>query len=223
MVGFDPAVLFRRLYAGPCEAAWAAIAAADPIEHVRAVEAAFTALFGQLSASRSAAQIRRDVIASRGPLWSGRASTTTCLFCVRRAPEHALPCDHALCDPCVRIFGTRSRRVGHRFDFDRCGLCQQAIALSVQLLPPTKRPNLLVLDGGGVRGDIELRYLCALQDRCGTVRLAELFHLTVGTSAGKSFSPARLGLLSPARRIRSTGPFRTVLTGPCSGVAVQVH
>ncbi|CRG92894.1 Leucine--tRNA ligase [Talaromyces islandicus] len=181
---FDPAVLFRRLYAGHCEAAWAAVPDVDPTERCRAIEVAFIGLFDQLSTRQSAAQIRRDVVAPQRRLWSTLTTTTTCLFCVRRAPEHALPCGHALCDVCVRIFGTRSRRVGHRFDFDRCLLCRQAISLSIQLLPPTKRPNVLVLDGGGVRGDIELKYLCALQDRCGTVQLPELFHLSVGTSVG---------------------------------------
>lgn len=37
----------------------------------------------------------------------------------------------------------------------------------MRYLPPTKRPNLLILDGGGIRGVITLAFLLELERRRG--------------------------------------------------------
>ncbi|EHA21850.1 hypothetical protein ASPNIDRAFT_134447, partial [Aspergillus niger ATCC 1015] len=66
-----------------------------------------------------------------------------------------------------------------------CRLCQAPFSFVVRLLPPTKRPILLVLDGGGIRGVITLGFLTALEEQLGGAQgLREAFDLAVGTSAG---------------------------------------
>jgi patatin-like phospholipase/acyl hydrolase len=56
--------------------------------------------------------------------------------------------------------------------------------MTIRQLPPTKRPIILSLDGGGVRGLIQLGLLCALEKRIG-LPIALLPDLCAGTSVGK--------------------------------------
>ena len=51
-------------------------------------------------------------------------------------------------------------------------------------LPPTKRPDLLVLDGGGVRGIITLKFLLELERRRWGRPIREDIDLNMGTSVG---------------------------------------
>ncbi|KAJ8225859.1 hypothetical protein LV160_009115, partial [Aspergillus fumigatus] len=67
-----------------------------------------------------------------------------------------------------------------------CPLCQKSFQLTVRQLPPTKRPVVITLDGGGIRGMITLGLLRALERRlAGAVAtLAEIPDLIAGTSVG---------------------------------------
>ena len=55
----------------------------------------------------------------------------------------------------------------------------------IRQLPPTKRPVILSLDGGGVRGLVQLGLLCALERRIG-ISIGSLPDYCIGTSVGKS-------------------------------------
>ncbi|KAJ5861938.1 uncharacterized protein N7529_009248 [Penicillium soppii] len=55
--------------------------------------------------------------------------------------------------------------------------------MTIRQLPPTKRPVILSLDGGGVRGLIQLGLLCVLEKRIG-IPIALLPDLCAGTSVG---------------------------------------
>ncbi|ODM18136.1 hypothetical protein SI65_06007 [Aspergillus cristatus] len=181
---FDPRIVFRHLYAGPCATACRSSTPAHARRFCRDLEAEFAFLFNALSTSASA-QIRRAVLRREVAVWATVKSAHICLFCLRRPPEHVLPCGHAICDICVCIFGSRARGAEYHFDLSACPACFKTFSLTVRLLPPTKRPTILVLDGGGIRGVVTLGFLKALEEQIGGSRgLREAFDLTVGTSAG---------------------------------------
>ncbi|CBF87230.1 predicted protein [Aspergillus nidulans FGSC A4] len=118
-----------------------------------------------------------------------------------------------------------------------CPLCLKCFSLTVRLLPPTKRPTILVLDGGGIRGIITLGFLKALESQVvGVGGLREAFDLNVGTSAGldswlnvgrlegglilsdvvvcgESVDEARARFITLARRIFRTRPLVHTLVG----------
>ncbi|CAG8059875.1 unnamed protein product, partial [Penicillium nalgiovense] len=56
--------------------------------------------------------------------------------------------------------------------------------LTVRQLPPTKGPIVLSLDGGGVRGIVQLGLLRALERRIGGISIAQVVDLFAGTSVG---------------------------------------
>ena len=122
------------------------------------------------------------------PELSKLKSNKTCLWCLMRTPEKVLPCGHALCNMCVRIFGTKSRDEKNTFKVYTCILCgeQNASSLSFQLVPPTAGTRILTLDGGGVKGVIPLKFLDHLNklmlEFCCPLR--DHFDLVCGTSSG---------------------------------------
>ncbi|KAH1505732.1 hypothetical protein KXX29_008550, partial [Aspergillus fumigatus] len=70
-----------------------------------------------------------------------------------------MPCRHTLCDTCACIFGQRSHGAEYHFDLACCPLCLTQFSFVVRVLPPTKGPTILVLDGGGIRGVVTLGFL----------------------------------------------------------------
>jgi hypothetical protein len=94
-----------------------------------------------------------------------------------------LPCKHAICDTCVVIFGKPSHLGDYHFEIAQCPICEERSDVTVRQLPPTKPPVILTLDGGGVRGLIQLGLLRALESRIG-IPIASLPDLCIGTSVG---------------------------------------
>jgi hypothetical protein len=178
--------VFRHLYACHCRAAWVGVPTVDPDAECQAVERQFATFFTYLTRQKGSSDIRKEIL--EGSLhWSLVKSTTTCLFCLCRPPEHMLPCGHALCEICLCIFGTPVHGVEYHFELTRCILCSAPSRLHVRILPPTKRPRILVLDGGGIRALIHLGFLHALQERRRRRDIVkDVFDLTVGTSGGKN-------------------------------------
>jgi hypothetical protein len=163
------------------------------------VEWRFALGFATISQAVPSAQLRRQYLRREASVWSVVKSCRTCLSCLCRPPEHVLPCDHAICDTCICIFGARSQGAEYHFALASCPLCQRPLSVITRLLPPTKRPVLLVLDGGGVRGVITLGFLKALEKQIGGPQgLREAFDLTLGTSAGKWHS-----VLMPRKWLKS--------------------
>lgn len=125
-------------------------------------------------------------------LWKKTPRTSTCFACLFGRPEYRLPCGHILCSDCVRDFDQSDENekypgvVIHR----GCVLCSSVEPSSqwpwkIQINPEISGVRVLSLDGGGVRGIVELAVLKRLETHIGLgLPLGEFFDLIVGTSAG---------------------------------------
>jgi predicted acylesterase/phospholipase RssA len=112
-------------------------------------------------------------------------SHESCYGCLVNIPQHPLPCGHVLCDNCVRDCGTR----GHgKIKLEYCPLHTHT-----SFEPPweiTQKIDhvgirTLCLDGGGMRGIMELEVLRAIEKVLGgNIRIQSFFDLIVGTSTG---------------------------------------
>ncbi|KAJ5346828.1 uncharacterized protein N7506_000081 [Penicillium brevicompactum] len=177
--GFSPILVFAAFYEKLCLSIWDAKFQG----HIAGVSFRFVQSFGQLSSVRTSAAIRKETLHRLYRRWGGLHSTTTCLVCLCRPPEHMLPCKHAICDTCIVIFGNPSSLGEYHFEVAQCPICDERSNVTVRQLPPTKHPVILSLDGGGVRGLIQLGLLQALERRIG-VPIASLPDLCTGTSVG---------------------------------------
>ncbi|KAF2498872.1 hypothetical protein BU16DRAFT_558910 [Lophium mytilinum] len=116
-----------------------------------------------------------------------------CFFCFREVPLQSLPCGHAICERCVKalvhcqLFSSENdKRV---VALQQCPLhCEIQFfepAPQLQLKPAFAGARVLTLDGGGVRGLIELKLLNAVQKELGgNIPIQRFFDLIGGTSTG---------------------------------------
>ncbi|KAM7198241.1 hypothetical protein V8F20_006268 [Naviculisporaceae sp. PSN 640] len=122
-------------------------------------------------------------------------STATCFTCIRNIPEHVLPCGHAICGPCVRLFGEPvegSKESSGTFVLRSCPLLHTHTSHSwggrqvrIRFKPKDAGVRVLCLDGGGVRGIVELIILKGIEEELGQfVKVQDFFDLIVGTSTG---------------------------------------
>jgi predicted acylesterase/phospholipase RssA len=116
-------------------------------------------------------------------------SHTACYCCLIATPEHALPCGHVLCTPCVQIFGKARGRCF--VEMTECPLHYDHIGgqfttrWPLFIKPPGAGIRILSLDGGGVRGIIELVILQQIQNNLGRLLPIQVFFdLIIGTSTG---------------------------------------
>ena len=144
----------------------------------------------------TARQFHRDRI-PRSSSWvssvtSKLSGSKTCFGCLFRAPQYRLPCDHFLCDHCLRILDQSTEAdaypslVIHR----ECYLCSANHAshwpLELRTRPGLGGVRILSLDGGGVRGVVELITLKRVLSATGlSLQVSDYFDLIVGTSAGE--------------------------------------
>lgn len=121
-------------------------------------------------------------------------STKTCLACLQSAPDHVLSCGHIYCSDCIKDFGQPLDSRRYCYLLDSCILCgdpdlQVKKKQYVQLDNRFGGARIMTLDGGGIRGIVELAILDKIVDRIGLpVPVRELFDLIVGTSTGMSSS-----------------------------------
>ncbi|EXF82920.1 hypothetical protein CFIO01_01290 [Colletotrichum fioriniae PJ7] len=113
-------------------------------------------------------------------------SHSTCFSCLRELPEHPLPCGHVLCLPCVQAYGIKAHTT---VEMKRCPLHERETmwepAWTVVVKPQFAGARVLCLDGGGVRGIVELQVLRAIERVFGERLPIQLFFdLIVGTSTG---------------------------------------
>ena len=140
------------------------------------------------------AEFRRQVLAStslqESGFWKTAKSNKACFACLQSVPDHALPCGHVFCEQCVEDFGRSSEDERYCIEVTQCVLC-----LSEWLTPPQRvrlKPKfagvrVLTLDGGGIRGIIELVILAEVERRVGLgIPIRDMFDLVVGTSTGES-------------------------------------
>ncbi|PQE03570.1 patatin-like serine protein [Rutstroemia sp. NJR-2017a BVV2] len=113
-------------------------------------------------------------------------SHTTCLSCLGILPEHSLPCGHVLCTPCVEAFG----RPVHKtlIELSYCPMHKSDKwdePWHIKMKPVHAGVRVLSLDGGGIRGIVELETLQAIETALGgDLRIQAFFDIIVGTSTG---------------------------------------
>ncbi|PYH50940.1 FabD/lysophospholipase-like protein [Aspergillus niger CBS 101883] len=184
---FRPDHVFDTLYRDLWGSAWRTVGEPDGSGHSDAIRSYFAEQFSRISLVHTSRAIRQDELIRFGRRWSALTLPTACVVCLGRWAEHQTSCRHGICDTCVTMFGQRTRGVEYHRDLAQCPLCQGALQLTVRQLPPTKRPVVLALDGGGIRGMVTLGLLRALEQRlAGAITLPEIPDLTVGTSVANS-------------------------------------
>ncbi|OCL06980.1 hypothetical protein AOQ84DRAFT_295988 [Glonium stellatum] len=130
-----------------------------------------------------------DLYARKGTKGSFKR-TNTCFACLFSRPEYRLPCGHLLCDDCLQDFGERDAAYPDMVIHKMCILCSNASPPSfwpvkVRIRPQISGTRVLSLDGGGVRGIVELEILRRLEVCIGLgLPIWYFFDLIVGTSGG---------------------------------------
>ncbi|KAI1741274.1 hypothetical protein F4680DRAFT_416257 [Xylaria scruposa] len=117
-----------------------------------------------------------------------------CLACLFNPPQYTLTCGHIICAQCAMDLGRLEH--GTQLVVVDCpmagkqGVCNKVSHLPklnvpsvFQLAPAHSGLRVLSLDGGGIRGIVELTLLEAIESRIG-VPLQRFFDLVVGTSTG---------------------------------------
>lgn len=116
----------------------------------------------------------------------------TCFTCLFGKPEYRLPCGHIICEDCLCDFGQREKAYPDTISYLSCILCirpelTELWPVKIRVRPRTSGTRILSLDGGGVRGIVELEVLRRLETSIGIgLPIWYFFDLIVGTSVGKS-------------------------------------
>lgn len=134
-------------------------------------------------------KLREDIFQEFSTVWTLTTSNKTCFTCLQSVPDHVLPCGHGYCAECVKEFGKKSNYFEYGIVMDHCILCQtqwrEQHRQLIRLKPRCAGVRILTLDGGGVRGIMELALLDKLERRVGLkLPIKDLFDLIMGTSTG---------------------------------------
>jgi hypothetical protein len=113
-----------------------------------------------------------------------------CYGCLFGRPEYKLPCGHYICQECLVDFNQKEKTGPYHIALHLKCVCCTAPTLShgykVPVRPQLSGLRILSLDGGGVRGIIQLVTLQRLESLIDlNLPLGQFFDLIVGTSAGK--------------------------------------
>ncbi|KAE8443409.1 hypothetical protein EG329_001890 [Mollisiaceae sp. DMI_Dod_QoI] len=114
-------------------------------------------------------------------------SNRTCLTCLSRTPIQLLPCGHLVCDRCAGNLNVGPAADDSVLIIQQCPLgCSWNVdSALVRRKPKEAGVRILSLDGGGVRGIVELTILKAIMEKVGhNIPIQELFDVVVGTSTG---------------------------------------
>lgn len=127
--------------------------------------------------------------------WTKIYSSNTCYGCLCCSPQYVVPCGHAFCEECVRDFGQLGDQgnLSTFYTHEHCVLCGVGAGdlikgwpWKIHLKPKSAGVRLLSLEGGGVRGVVELEILRRLEKEIAlSVPITDLFDLIVGTSIGE--------------------------------------
>lgn len=106
---------------------------------------------------QAAAQLHKELVL---PLFFEHASNgdpqafishTVCFCCLFEPPEHALPCGHIICTPCLRTYGRSEHHLNRYFEIAECPMekreCRFMNAWKVYLKPSTCGVRILTMDG----------------------------------------------------------------------------
>lgn len=113
-------------------------------------------------------------------------SNTTCYGCLMDVPQHALPCGHAICDRCARACGELKQST---LLVPWCPLHPNVTRWTqpkvIKYKPRGAGVRVLALDGGGIRGVVQLEILQGIQRALGMhLPVQAFFDLIVGTGTG---------------------------------------
>ncbi|KAM7201004.1 hypothetical protein V8F20_005013 [Naviculisporaceae sp. PSN 640] len=119
------------------------------------------------------------------------SSQRTCLSCLSRCPTNMLPCNplqHGICESCIERCGHIQPGDSIAY-FKTCPLgCRFTVWPSpwmIRVKPQCAGARILSLDGGGIRGIVELVILSEIQKTVGLgIPIQDLFDLALGTSTG---------------------------------------
>jgi hypothetical protein len=190
VIDFAPDYLFQNLYLGSCQAAISSYTANKQIQNkfLAAVLEEFRLVFAQrVHLALPAAEMHRHTLRRHHSHLANIKSHRSCFCCFVRMPEKVLACGHALSDPCIKIFGTRSKAERNSYELAECVLCganhQRAI---FRFIPPTAGIRRLSIDGGGAKGMVPLMYLDHMNTLLAPLGLPvqDYFDLVCGTSTG---------------------------------------
>ncbi|TKA70619.1 hypothetical protein B0A55_07579 [Friedmanniomyces simplex] len=113
-------------------------------------------------------------------------SHATCFCCLMDVPEHPLPCGHILCTACIKAYGKASKS---SVTLPCCPLHREATRWAkpaiLKFKPTGAGVRILSLDGGGIRGIVQLEVLRAIEQAIGGfLPVQSFFDLIVGTGTG---------------------------------------
>jgi hypothetical protein len=110
-----------------------------------------------------------------------------CAGCFFAYWDDVLPCRHGFCKSCTHNISLHWKQSG-RIHMSHCPACLVSFPspFRIRLQPPTAGGRVLSLDGGGVKGIIELEILQQLGSLVGgDLPVDKLFDMILGTSIGK--------------------------------------
>ena len=139
-------------------------------------------MFHEIEPGNPAAVLRTEALLRHHAERHLPPSVTTDWNCLAHAPEHMFSCGHGVCDQCVEENYPPHRRP-YSYSMDCCHICGTRSPTLVVLTPPTTDPNILAIDGGGIRGIVALVLLKRLQSALGS-DVCDYFEYIAGTSAG---------------------------------------
>lgn len=184
---FSPKTMFEKLYYDICYLAHRNVYSTDELARTQCerIGDRLQILFEHMTVECPwSAKVHEDNLKHQNKYWGWLKSNETCFVCIRRSPEHVLPCGHSICDICVKIFGEVSMSAEEEYIVTGCTLCGAEKSLTVRMKPATCAARVLSIDGGGPRGVIPLENLEILQGFLGDVPLCDMIDLTVGCSSG---------------------------------------
>lgn len=188
MPAFDPGQLYRGLYELPCFQALEENSTSPAFaQHMsNCVQSNLKVMFARMEREGTSAKvIHAENIRLNVSVLSVLRSNRTCLYCIRREPEHVLQCGHTVCDICTRIFGSPDTTFDFQYTVGSCLACDSG-STTITLKPPTSGVRVLTVDGGGIRGVVPLEFLGIIQDLLGPgCAIQDMFDLAFGTSSGR--------------------------------------
>ncbi|KAK5175711.1 uncharacterized protein LTR77_000850 [Saxophila tyrrhenica] len=113
-------------------------------------------------------------------------SHSTCFCCLMDVPEHPLPCGHVLCTACIKAYGKQQKST---VLMSCCPLHRESTSWArpapIKFKPQGAGVRVLALDGGGIRGIVQLEVLHAIE-QClgGHLPVQAFFDLMVGSGTG---------------------------------------
>jgi len=172
----------------------------DSTKTINEIRELFIAIYKNLCADQETPSLpdpavllrqREDVFEEFANIWKVTKSNKTCFTCLQSVPDHVLSCGHGYCPNCVKEFGQKSNYYEYGLVMDHCILCQtewhDEHRQLIRLKPKCAGVRILTLDGGGVRGIMELALLERLELRVGlNLAIRDLFDLIMGTSTGQN-------------------------------------